>query len=255
MRKRILVLWLIVCLNGYASDRMDRVLNLWSDQKRVLAVEEFLSSLQDSSRDKKAKNAAEEGLDYQIAFSKYLELKVKERAKMVDEYERLYEMHPNEVGFCFLLSSAYASQGCFEKFFPTFYQAYSISPDHFFAKKSKALLYRMLFDWTPNLNSREGYRRQFIEEASAALDIEPRDFLLMKEVFALSKGLQYEALVSHYLKKIVNDHMIVPRSEIEYFAELMMKQNEQALLHEWLLALKAEYPTSRAIKRVEKKLN
>jgi len=154
-----------------------------------------------------------------------------------------------------ITAAATANLNCFKEFFPRFYNTYLHNHDHWLSYKIRAALHLKLFSSLRDANEKQTHKRQALTLAAAALQRYSSDTSLYKWMMTLADEKERKETVSTYLQKIINDNIVVARSDITFFIQQAVQTDQRPLAQRFLNKAKEWYAFSRVITAAENDLD
>lgn len=194
----------------------------YQDQDQEKAFETFLESLEKADVDDRPLDQDDETL-YAEALGIYLDphaQSTKETATAIlKKYAAVVKEHPDYRQLAFLVGASYANGGQFSEFFDLFYHSYSAAPHHYLVYKTKAILHIKLFERASTQEAKDLQRQKILDDLTKAIEGYPQDHALYKMMVAFSPEKQKSKVLSSALKKIVDENIVVPRTDIGFYVE------------------------------------
>jgi tetratricopeptide (TPR) repeat protein len=250
------------------------------DQDQEQAFKTFLLSLNlTQSNEKRVTMAspAESGLDamvtfpqfyeqlpydvelYKEAFKVYMDTNAESpkvtAVKLLEQFLPILKERPNQYLLDYFVAISYANLGKYEDFFKHFARAYQYYPYHYLAYKTKAILHIKLLERTCLESERTVQRQKIIENLVLASDKEPHDTTIYKLLISFSPLEKKKEQVRLCLNKIINDNIIIPRSELMFYVIEAVETNEKEMAERFIIHAQEWYPQSRIIKSAQKYLD
>jgi hypothetical protein len=232
------------------------------DQSQEKAFEIFIESLAPIAtlEAKQIQNPTGKELElYNRALETYLKqtgLTSKETGQfLLQEYQPIVREHPDYLQLNFLIAAAHANLGSFDLFFKEFYSSYLQYPDHYMAYKTKAMLYVKLYEKEVDGENKKNLAHQIFNNTLLACEKYPQDSSLYKLLIAFSDDTIRSETITRLIRKLIDENIVVHRSEIHYYVKKAVEINQPALAQEFLNKAKGWYPQSRAIDAAENYLN
>ncbi|NGX43493.1 MAG: hypothetical protein K940chlam7_01791 [Chlamydiae bacterium] len=231
---------------------------LYRDQEQEKAFHIFLEALEEASPNQQLEPSREELQLYEEALHLYLEHGLASAhstaSQILQKYGPVLSQNDEYHLLRFIIAAACANQGNFEEFFDHFFTSYQLYPHHYIAHKTKSVLHIKLFERARTLQDREDQREKVISHVSEALERYPNDHALYKLIIAFSRDEDKPTRVRTYLNKIVENNIVIPRSEISFYVQQCVETEQKDVgmrfikkTHEW-------YQYSRAVQAAEKLL-
>lgn len=176
-----------------------------------------------------------------------------------EEIKRIYEQqlkdHPDYLWLGFLLSAAYANLGEFDKFFLTFYLSYQRNPDHYLAYKTKAALHIKLMERARTGDERAAQQEAIVRNAIAASEHNPHDTALYKLILTFTKEENKPAIVDTYLHKIIDNNIVISRSDIAFYVQQAVAADRRDLAQQFINKAREWYAFSKVIDAAQQYLD
>lgn len=160
--------------------------------------------------------------------------------KIYKEFAPELTAHPDNYLLGFIVAAAYANLNKFDDFFDTFYHSYRVYPDHWLAYKTKAVLHIKLLERARTAQEREAQKKMILANTLKAIDKNPHDTSLYKLMMAYSPEEEKEKMITTYLNKIINNNIVIPRTEIAFYVQQAVSVRQYDLAqriidkgHEW----------------------
>ncbi len=147
----------------------------------------------------------------------------------------------------FIIADAYANLGEFYPFFEQFYQAYSENPQHYLAYKTKAILHIKLFERYYPGEVKESHRKAIQENLAKATNIYPKDSSIYRLIMTYCNENEKNEVVRSCLSKILEKDLIVPRSELEFYVQRAIENEDIELTQRFFKRAQEWYQFSRAV--------
>lgn len=242
-----------------AKGEWERLLALayLKDQDQEMAFKVFLESLDDT------KGAPSPSLPVdETAYKKALAIYQEHGAasagetsrKILLEFEPILKANPQDHKLGFIVAAAYANQGRFDDFFDLFYRSYQAYPQHWLVYKTKAVLHIKLFERARTAEEREAQRRKILESVGKGLEINPTDTSLYKLVIAYSPDKDKADSVKTYLNKIINNNIVIPRTELPFYVQQAVATKQHDLAERFIAKAHEWYQYSRAVNALQRYL-
>lgn len=231
----------------------------FQDQEVDKAFRHFLSALKLVSPEPAPEMSLEEKKLYEEALADYLNGggsdPVKVARQMLDTYGGPADAHPDWIHLNFLIATAYGNLGQYGMFFDRFYRGYKHLGDTFLACKTRGILYLRLAQRGRSLEERHADREEAFEYLTKGLERNPADPSLYKVLIFLAKDEKNDALVLHYLEKMVENKAHIPRGDIYLYVREAVALGELDLGQRIIDLARAQYEFSRAISVAQEYLN
>lgn len=228
------------------------------DQNHEKAFITFLEALE-TARAKDEPAGAEDSRLYGEALNLYLDPHAQSTRQtasaILDRYGSIIKEHPEYSTLAFLVAASYANAGKFSDFFDLFYASYLKAPKHYLAYKTKAILHIKLFEKASSPEAKEYQRRQIIKELGLAADAYPNDHTLYKMMVAFAPQSQKAQIINNNLKTIVDRNMLIPRTDIGFYVEEAIKEQQFASAQRLIDKAREWYPFSRIINAAQEYLD
>lgn len=160
--------------------------------------------------------------------------------KIYKEFSPELSSHPDDCLLGFIVAAAYANLNKFDEFFDTFYRSYKACPDHWLSLKTKAVLHIKLLERARTDQEREAQKKMILENAIKSADKNPEDTSLYKMMMAYAPEGDKGKIISTYLNKIINNNIVIPRTEIAFYVQQAVSAKQYDLAqrfidkaHEW----------------------
>lgn len=124
----------------------------------------------------------------------------------------IVELEGEDLGLNFLVATAYANLGEFQKFFEMFYSAYPHFKGTFLDYKTRGILYLRLSQ--KNIERREEYIAKAEKNLRRALELNYNDGALYPILITIAKDAKKGEDVLCYLKKLSESEAMIQRSSI-----------------------------------------
>lgn len=210
------------------------------DQDQEGAFEALLKSLENPPQSLK--------IDADPAYDEALLIYLQEKPETATETSRKIIMTyapvlkerkaPSQLGF--LLAIAYANVHLYQEFIPLFYSTYRAFPTHFLAYKTKGMLHLKLMERKRAEGDRLQQRAAAIADFEAALALNPSDVSLYRLIIIFQTPELKRNQVQRFLNKMINDNIIIPRSEVMFYVreavdvkEFDLAQRFITKAHQW----------------------
>lgn len=230
----------------------------YRDQEHERAFQVFLDALDDVIHDKQHQATSDEARLYSEALELYLEHGTASAqstaTKILQRYAPILDQEENYHLLRYILAAAYANLGRFEDFFDHFFTSYSFYPEHYMAKKTRAVLHIKLYERARTSLEREYQRNKILSHVLSAIEKYPQDHSLYKLMVAFSSEEDKKTYVNTYLNKIVENNIIIPRSEIPFYVQQCVETRQKELARRFIIKAREWYQYSRAIDIAERML-
>lgn len=224
----------------------------FKDQSLEKAFSVFMQALDSASSEPAPSISEEEHKLYESALDIYLKHpSLAEARKAADriiaEYAPVLKNHPEYYLLGYLLAVAEANLNQFESFFNRFYRSYHYFPQHYMAYKTKTVLHTKLFACARTPKEQEIQRIAILENASVALQKNPKDIALYKMMISFASENNKQHFVITFLNKIIEGDIIIPRADIAFFVQQAIATKQIELAQRFLNKARSWYPQSRVI--------
>src|SRR5690606_28899185 len=91
---------------------------------------------------------------------------------------------------------------------------------------TKAILHIKLFEKASSPEAKDFQRLQIIKELAMAADAYPNDHALYKMMVAFSPLNQKAQIINNNLKTIIDRNMLIPRTDIGFYVEEAIKEQQ-----------------------------
>lgn len=230
----------------------------YRDQNQEKAFSTFLQAIESANAKDRPPNPEDTKL-YAEALAVYLDphaQSTKETAAaLLEKYGPIVKEHPEFTQLAFLVGASYANAGQFTDFFDMFYRSYSAAPHHYLAYKTKAIIHIKLFERAGTPEAKDIQRQKIIDELLQAMEIYPQDHTLYKMVIAFSPDKQKGEVVNRSLKKIIDNNMMIPRTDIGFYVEEAIKTQQFDSAQQLLDKAREWYQYSRIINTAQEILD
>lgn len=247
---------MIISSSGDISEHKNKLAVLYfNDQELEKAFDSYIEALQTAIIQPHKQVSAEEMELYKEALNIYLDSsndrKSKEAATLIKrKYSPVISIHQDYHLLSFILAAAYANLEEFPKFFELFYESYRFFPDHYLAYKGKAAIHARLFALRRTGSERDKESNHVTENLIQAIKYNPNDITLYRMLFAFTQEDKKGDLVNTYLNIIINENIIIPRMDIEFFVNLAITTKQHELAKKFLCKCLLWYPQSRSIRKL-----
>jgi hypothetical protein len=240
--------------------RLKLALAYYHDQDDVMAFQTYLDALETSPLAKEEPTMCpEEKQMLADALHFYLDgvgqspqdIAVKLRQK----YAAFLALHPDYYALNFFLCAAYANIGMFDDFFEGFYGSYLAYPNSYMALKTKGMLHIKLFQRLSDPAAREVQQEKALHCFMRAQLLEPSDSSLYRMIITFNQGDKKSQAVHTSLKKIVEDNIVIPRSDIYFFVQEAIGAEANSLAEQFIQKARGWYRYSRSLEAAEELLN
>lgn len=171
--------------------------------------------------------------------------------KIRENYAETIRNHPDYHVLGYLVAASYANLEQFEQFFELFYRSYLHLPEHYMAYKTKAILHAKLLERSRTPVEREKQRLEILSNLSLAAKLNPHDTTLYKMILSITKESDKQNVVNIYLNKIIDDGIIIPRTDMMFYVEQAVKSKQLDLAQSFLNKARVWYPASRTIDQAQ----
>lgn len=234
-----------------AALKVKLAITLYKDQEHEQSFSMFLEALEETLNHASSQITPEEQNLYTEGLELYLHrhgmTSWEIAAKIRQNYAETIKQHPDYHLLGFLVAAAYANLEQFEQFFELFYHSYRYFPNHYMAYKTKAVLHAKLLERARSAAEREKQRLEIFNNLSSAVKLNPQDTTLYKMIIAAASDERKEKIVNAYLNKMMDEDIIVPRSDIIFYVEQAVKSKQADLAQSFINKVRIWYPTSRII--------
>lgn len=193
---------------------------------------------------------------YDDALALYLDPREKDKEqqslKIRDRYAGVWKLHQNYAHLGYLVAIAYANLGDYSEFFEVFYKSYQLIPNHFLSFKAQGLLYIKLYDLARTPEEKEKLRKLVFQSFKKAKELYPKDSTLYKMEIAFSKDKESTLVMN--LKEILEKDIVIPRSDLSFYFDLLFAHGKEKLAQEFLEKTRVWYPYSRTLDAAEEKI-
>lgn len=219
------------------------------DQDQELAFKSFLKAL-DLTKSIDLQPSYDETV-YKKAFSIYLDPSSASpqvtSKKLIKELRPILNERPDQYLLNYFIAIAYANLGKYEEFFNHFYKAYQFDPEHYLAYKTKAVLHIKILERTKKDYERTIQRQLISDHLIFAMQKEPLDTTIYKLLISFSPKEKKNGYIQLCLNKIINDNIIIPRSELMFYVIEASDINDPDLAQRFIDRSKDWYSHSRMI--------
>lgn len=167
--------------------------------------------------------------------------------KIIEKYGSIVKKQSQEFLVSYIVALAYANLDRYEEFFPLFYHAYQHCPDSFLADKTKAILHLKLMERRHTEQQRASERKAVVDNLQRALEKGPSDVTLYKMLILFSPVDQRQEQIRQCLNKIIDNNIIIPRSEILFYVKEALATDQQLLACRFLERAHQWYPKSKMV--------
>jgi tetratricopeptide (TPR) repeat protein len=228
----------------------DLALTSYQDQEVERAFFYFLEALKRVSKEAPIDMKDEEQSIYHQALQIYLSSAGREPSEVATalllEYGGIADRNPHFLHLNFLIAIAYANKGEYDHFFTRFYEGFPYLSETFLALKTQGIICLRFSRLTRFQEERAHFQKEAFTYLTQALDKNPHDPSLYKTLISLAKE-ENTSLCTHYLRKIVENRVILPRCEIYMYVKEAVLLGEFEIGQEIIDQAKAHYTYSRAI--------
>lgn len=231
------------------------------DQDQEHAFAAFLTALDllAASINDEAKIQEDEQLSYQKALAIYFNPQYASPQEMAQELLQMLlpvlQDCPDHRLLEYFLAIAYANLGKYAEFFRHFWSAYQHYPHHYLAYKTKAILYVKILERTREDAQRIIQRQRVIDNLTLALQREPLDASIYRLLVTFSPQEKKQSQVRLCLNKILDDNIIIPRTELMFYVTMAVKFEESDLAQRFIFRAREWYPKSRMIMAAQQYLD
>lgn len=226
------------------------------DQDLEKAIQTYLEALKELNS---LANEGEEDPFYQQALALYLDHSKGNAQliseKIISEFAPKLEKHPESYLLGYIVASAYANLGKFDNFFNLFYRSYQHASNHYLAHKALAILHVKLFEKSKTTEERDRQREAIIEHLGLAIQKYSNDDTLYKLSIAFSKEEQKLSIIQSALNKIIDSHIILPRTDIPFYVAQAVEAKDYTLAQRFIDKMRSIYHKSRVIDNAQEYLN
>lgn len=152
----------------------------------------------------------------------------------------------------FLVATAFANLGDFQKFFELFFSAYPQFKGSFLDFKTRGIIYLRLSQ--RDIENRERYLKEATSYLERALALNSDDGALYRALILLAKDAKKEADVLSYLERLSKSEAMIGRDEIYPYVEECVTLGALDVAWKILERVKALYAYSRSIVAAEELL-
>lgn len=253
--KEAIVQELAAIATSGAESKADHKKNLailyFQDQQEEKAFDMFLEALSDVIPGPEPKVSDEEQKLYTQALQFYLDPKGEslEAISVAIQIKFRAEMntHPDYALLGFIIASSYANLERFPDYFERFYQSYQAFPKHYLAYKGKAALHAQLFARRRTIEERTQEQEKIIQNLALAIEKNPSDTGLYKMMLVFAPENKKKALINTYLNKIINENIIISRTDIVFYVQQAVSCQNSALAQRFLNKGREWYQNSRTL--------
>ncbi len=237
----------------------DLALAYYKDQESHLAFTHFLEALKTVPKKTLPEPTSDEKNYYDPALKNYLAHAGKDPEKAAHEllgkYGEIAQDHPEFIQLNFLISTAYANLGQFADFFSLFYQGFPYLHSTHLASKIQGILSLRLCAQSKTVEERTRFQDSARRHLSQALQSNPSDAGLYKTLVFLAKDSNDTNAIHEYLRQIVSQKVVIPRTEIYFYVQEALQFDDFVLGQEIIDQAKSHYNFSRAIKEAQNYLD
>ena len=231
----------------------------YQDQEIDQAFSHFLEALKRAPKCAHISMQEEESLLYQRALQDYLTCAgggpIHMAKELLQEYAEIADKNPHFLHLNFLIATAYANIGKYDDFFDRFYRGFPYLHETSLAFKTKGILYLRLSHHGKSREERAHYQREAVHYLALALDRNPQDSSLYKVLIFLAKDENNIELIRSYLRKIIENKIALPRSDIYIYVQEAATLGELELGQKIIDQARALYEYSRAVSDAQEYLN
>lgn len=242
---------------GIAKARLAAV--YYRDQEHEKAFKIFLEALDEAPLQQFYKSSNKEKKIANEALAIYLDhagLTPGETAqKILSQYRTVFKNNPDFHELGYFIAVSFANLGQYDQFFEEFYNSYIKISEHFLAYKSKAALHVKLFERAKTEAEREEQREYILKLSEKAAALQPRDSSLYRMILGFTPDHKKSSALSDYLNKIINQNIVIARSDIPYYVEVAIAFEQYDLAQKFLDKAKEWYAYSRAIAAAQQHLD
>lgn len=237
-------------INDKAEELKNLAIIYLKDQQQEKAFDTFLLSLDAIKTQSIQVTQKDEDL-YKQALAVYLDHKGQTPQKIasdiIKEYAPLLKLHSQDYQLAYLIALAYANKSQYDEFFNLFFDAYKYYPDHFLAYKTKAVLHIKLMERKRSEDDRKLQREAVLLNLNKALELNPQDVTLYKLLITFSFPHLKAEQVRLCLNKIMEENMIIPRSDVLFYVQQAIEVKDKALAQRFIDRAREWYQQSRII--------
>ncbi|MCB1180814.1 MAG: hypothetical protein KDK55_02160 [Chlamydiia bacterium] len=229
----------------------------YHDQELIRGYKAFLQALQCTSLSHEAPAMCEEEKKiYEEALLLYREEgggnPICLSKKLCDHYALIGEEHPEYIHLNFLLSTAYANLGMYDRFFKEFYKGYPYFKETSLACKTQGILLIRLAQTSGLEEERVELRKEGIFKLERAVELDPNDSSLYKVLIYLAKEDKREACLIGYLEEVCRRRVKLSREEIYPYVKEAIFLHQPVLAEDLIDLWQTWYPYSRSIEAARK---
>lgn len=226
------------------------------DQELEKAFKSYLKALMFAKTEHKIHPTEEESVLYNQALDVYLKNhsgpSLKEASeKIIQTFGPQIQKHPDYHYLNFIVSAAYANLGKMQNFFEGFYQSYIYYPDSFMALRTQAILHRKIYEMAGSLSEKQPEKAAIFDFAVKASAANSSDTELYKLIITMASDKEKEAVVQQTLNKIMDNNIIVPRSDILFYVSMALETNQKKLAQQFVNKSHQWYQYSRIINEAQ----
>lgn len=231
----------------------------FKDQELERAFIAFLQALEAIKIETAPIVTEEEKVLYEKGLQIYLNAhgpsEASEGAEMIlEQFQSILIVHPDYFLLSFLIAVSEANLDQFESFFHRFYQAYRFFPQHYMAYKTKTILHTKLFAMAKTPAEKEFRRGEIVKNAALAVEKNAHDIALYKILINFAQENQKKKVLNSCLNKIIDQNIIIPRTEIAFYVEQAVEADQRDLAQSFLNKARSWYPQSRTIETLSAQL-
>lgn len=224
----------------------------FKDQELGKAIETFITALNETPAPLTPYVASgEDQRLYREALEIYLNPSERDAEvtalKLHDMYAGILRLHPDYYTLGYLVAVSYANLNRFDQFFDVFYASYKKIPQHYLSYKTQAILHIKLYERGKTVEEKEKERAQILNDLEEAKKINPKDQSLYRLQIAFSAPSEKKERLVKNLKEILNDSIVIPRSDLSFYFDQLLSYGEDQLAKELLQKARGWYPYSRTL--------
>lgn len=230
----------------------DLAIAYYRDQNHAAAFKTFLSALDHAKKFAQPSLSESEKQLYDQALALYLSQEahrsVQSTAKKISsQFTDEMAKHADYHLLAYIVSAAYANLNQYDQFFEQFFRSYQYYPTHFIAYKTKAILLVKLSNLSTEQKEREFYRDEAIEQLKLAIAAYPQDVSLYKMILFTAPASKKGELIRSYLYKIIDENIIIPRSDLMFYTEQAIQNGTVELAQRFVHKASEWYQQSRSV--------
>ncbi len=237
----------------------DLAIFYYKDQDHEKAFKLYLDALEMVRPMSAPMISQEEELLYNNALQTYLDNQTKAASVIAEnirqQYASVLVARPDYYRLGYIIAAADANLEMFEEFFQQFYQSYCMLPQHYLAYKTKAILHAKLFARARTPIDREMQRQAVLDNLTQAIQQYPADVGLYKALFATVSDDKRPAIVNVYLNKIIDENIIIPRSDIAFYVRQALDAKQVELARRFVNRGRQWHQNSRVIDAAQKHID